>query len=155
MVMRVHVLKVRGRENLDELEQGIAAGRTVRGWQMPKTATLGDLAVWYAASPDQHYLAWGWVTGSPAAGFRHSERLYVGPVAGIRPIAPVIPRQRVAEACGFNRDSVSQQAQTVPDEMTDGFLRAVGLDHRFVDARDLISAEVVRLVGSLNTHRHG
>src|SRR5262249_47451705 len=49
---------------------------------------LGDLAIWYAASPDQHCRAWGWVAGTPAVGFRQSERLYVGPVAGIRPIEP-------------------------------------------------------------------
>src|SRR5215469_8564011 len=96
MLIRVHVLKVRGRENLDELEQGIAAGHTVKGWQMPKSASLGDLAIWYAASPDQHYRAWGWVAGTPAVGFRRSERLYVGPVAGIRPIEPVKPRREVA-----------------------------------------------------------
>jgi hypothetical protein len=51
MFMKVHVLKVRGRDNLDEMKQGITAGQTVDGWQMPKTASLGDLAVWYAASP--------------------------------------------------------------------------------------------------------
>jgi hypothetical protein len=70
MFMKVHVLKVRGRDNLDEMKQGITAGQTVDGWQMPKTASLGDLAVWYAASPDQDYRAWGWVVGSPSAGFR-------------------------------------------------------------------------------------
>ena len=59
--MKVHVLKVRGRDNLDEMEQGIATGHTVDGWQMPKTAAPGDSVVWYAASPDQEYQAWGWV----------------------------------------------------------------------------------------------
>jgi hypothetical protein len=77
--MKVHVLKVRGPDNLYEMEQGIAAGHTVGGWQMPKTAVPGDLAVWYAGSPDQDYRAWGWVVGFPTAGFRESSRLYMGP----------------------------------------------------------------------------
>jgi hypothetical protein len=151
MLMKVHVLKVRGRDNLDEMEEGIAAGHTVDGWQMPKTATPGDLAVWYAASPYQDYRAWGWVAGSPRAGFRESDRLYVGPVAGIRRIEPVKRRQEVAEACGFNRDSVAQQAQTVPYEIADHFLRALGLDRRFVTARELISDEIVRVLSGLGT----
>lgn len=61
--MKVHVLKVRYQENLDEMEAGIRAGHTVDGWQMPKGAEPGDLAVWYAAWPDQEYRAWG---GLPA-----------------------------------------------------------------------------------------
>ncbi len=149
MTMKVHVLKVRGQDNLDEMEQGIAAGHTVDGWQMPKTAVPGDLAVWYAASPDQDYRAWGWVVGLPRAGFRESSRLYVGPVGGIQRIEPVKPRREIAEACGFNRDSVAQQAQTVPDEIADDFLRALGLPRRFVTARELISDVMVRVLSSL------
>ena len=49
--MKVQVLKVRGKDNLTEMEQGIAAAHTVDGWLMPKTALPGDLAIWYAASP--------------------------------------------------------------------------------------------------------
>ncbi len=39
--MKAHVLKVRGKDNLTQKEQGIAAGHTVDGWQMPKTALPG------------------------------------------------------------------------------------------------------------------
>ncbi len=61
--MKVHVLKVRHQENLDEMEVGVRDGHTVNGWQMPKGAEPGDLAVWYAAWPDQEYRAWGgWPT---------------------------------------------------------------------------------------------
>ena len=94
---------------------------------MPKTALPGDLAIWYAASPDQDYRAWGWVAGLPVRGFRESDRLYMGPVAGIRRIEPVRPRHEVAGACGFNRDSVTQQAQTVPDEIVDDSCELLGL----------------------------
>jgi hypothetical protein len=125
----------------------------VDGWQMPKTASPGDLAVWYAASPDQDYRAWGWVADIPRAGFRKTNRLYMGPVAGVRRIEPMKPRRDVAEACGFNRDSVTQQAQTVPDEIADDFLRAFGFHRRFVAARELISAEVMRVFGSPGTDR--
>jgi hypothetical protein len=125
--MKVHVLKVRHKENLDEMEEGIKAGHTVDGWQMPKHAVPGDLAVWYAASPDQEYCAWGWIAGIPEAGFRGSNRVYKGPVTGIRAIRPV-PRLEVAGACGFNRDAVNPLAQTVPDEVAGDFLRALGLN---------------------------
>jgi hypothetical protein len=110
MTMKVHVLKVSGKENLNEMEQGIEVGHTVDGWQMPKTASPGDLAVWYAASPDQDYRAWGWVADIPTAGFRNTDRLYMGPVAGVRRIDPARPRRQVSDACGFNRDTVAQQA---------------------------------------------
>lgn len=70
--VKIHVLKVRHQENLDEMEAGISAGHTVDGWQMPKGAGPGDLAVWYAASPDQEYRAWGWVARTPEPGFRGS-----------------------------------------------------------------------------------
>lgn len=74
----------------------------------------------------------------------------MGPVGSIRRIDPVKPRHEIAEACGFNRDSVAQQAQTVPDEIADDFLRALGLPRRFVTARDLISEEMVRVLASLH-----
>lgn len=49
--VKVIVLKVRHKENLDELAEVIRRGRTLDGadggWQMPKHAELGDLAVWY------------------------------------------------------------------------------------------------------------
>jgi hypothetical protein len=57
MAVKVIVLKVRHKENLDELAEVIRRGRTLDkdeddGWQMPKHSEPGDLAIWYAASPD-------------------------------------------------------------------------------------------------------
>jgi hypothetical protein len=40
--MKVHVLKVRYQENLDEMEAGIRADHTVDGWQMPEGAEPGE-----------------------------------------------------------------------------------------------------------------
>ena len=139
--VKIHVLKVRHQENLDEMEAGISVGHTVDGWQIPKGAEPGDLVVWYAASPDQKYRAWGWVADTPEPGFRGSSRIYKGPVTGIRAIKPV-PRSKVADTCGFNRDTVNPLAETVPDDIADDFLRALGFGARFVTARGLISAEV-------------
>lgn len=94
--MKVIVLKVRNRENLDELDEVIHQGRTLEGglggWQMPKDAQLGDLAIWYAASPDQEYRAYGWVSGIPRK--PESELVkYYGSVAGVRSLPT--PRARV------------------------------------------------------------
>jgi hypothetical protein len=74
-------------------------------------------------------------------------------VAGIRRIEPVKRRPEVAEASGFNRDSVTQQAQTVPDEIVDDFLRALGFNRRFIAAPELISAEVLTIAASVGTDR--
>lgn len=80
--MKVIVLKVRHRENLEELDEVIRRGRTLDGgWQMPKHAELGDLAIWYAASPDQEYRAYGWVAGTPVKPQGELVKYY-GPVAG-------------------------------------------------------------------------
>ena len=55
--MKVIVLKVRHKENLEELAEVIRRGRTLDGhdggWQMPGHAEPGDLAIWYAGTPDQ------------------------------------------------------------------------------------------------------
>jgi hypothetical protein len=68
--MKVIVLKVKGKGNLEELNEVIETGHTFNrglgGWQMPKDARPGDLAVWYAASPDQDYRAYGWFQESRA-----------------------------------------------------------------------------------------
>ena len=45
-------------------------------------------------------------------------------------------------ACGFNKMSVNQLAEAVPDCIAGDFLRAVGFDGRFVAAREKISAEI-------------
>jgi cell wall-associated NlpC family hydrolase len=51
MAMKVIVLKVRHRENLDELDEVIKRRRTLEGglggWQMPRDAQPGDLVIWY------------------------------------------------------------------------------------------------------------
>lgn len=145
--MKVIVLKVKHRQNLDELDEVIHQGRTLEdglgGWQMPKDAQPGDLAIWYAASPDQEYRAYGWVSGTPRK--PDSELIkYYGPVAGVRPLTPV-PRREVAAACGFNEKGVGQLAETV-HECVEDFLLAVGFDRRFVAARELISDEVARVL---------
>lgn len=103
------VLKVRHKENLDELAEVIRRGRTLEGgeggWQMPKHAQLGDLAIWYAASPDQEYRAYGWVSGPPVKPAGELVKYY-GPVAGVRPLPAPVPRQVVAAASGFNEKGV-------------------------------------------------
>jgi len=67
MAVKVIVSKARHKENLDELAEVIRRRRTLDGddggWQMPKDAEPGDLAISYAASPDQEYRAYGWVAG--------------------------------------------------------------------------------------------
>lgn len=146
--MKVIVLKVRHKENLDELEEVIGRGRTLEnglgGWQMPKDAQPGDLAIWYAGSPDQDYRAYGWVSGVPSK--PESERVkYYGPVAGVRSFPTRAPRQKVAAASGFNEKGVSQLAETVR-ERVDDFLLAMGFDSRFVAARELISDEIARVL---------
>jgi hypothetical protein len=147
--MEVIVLKVRHQENLDELAQVIKRGRTLdgpeSGWRMPVTAQPGDLAVWYAGSPDQQYVAYGWITGLPAK--REPTRQPYGPVAGVRclPSGPV-PRSAVAhQTHGFQETNVSQLAVTVPAEVADAFLRALGFDQRWIEVRERISLEVTHV----------
>lgn len=79
--------------------------------------------------------------------------MYRGPVTGIRPIDPV-PRLEVAAACGFNRDAVNPLAQTVPDEIAGDFLRALGFRAQFAAARDVISAEVARVLPRPRVRAH-
>ena len=151
--MKVIVLKVRYRENLEELAKVIRRGRTLDGddggWQMPKYAEPGDLAIWYAASPDQEYRAYGWVTGSPAKPKGELVKYY-GPVAGVRLLPKPVGRHVAGAASGFNEKGVGQLAEMVHDREED-FLLAVGFDQRFVAGRELISAEVSRVLRSM-TH---
>jgi hypothetical protein len=148
--MQVIVLKVRYQENLDELAQTIQRGRTLDGpdggWRMPVTAQPGDLAIWYAASPDQEYVAHGWVTGRPSK--REPTRQPYGPVAGVRPLSggPVPRAEVAAKAHGFQETNVGQLAVTVPADIEGAFLRALGFGRRFVEVRELISVEVARVV---------
>ncbi len=147
VLMKVRVLKVdRMSADIDELAEGIAVGRTIGGWEMPSHARPGDVAVWYATGPDQCYVAWGWVCGRPEPGFRGSTRRYVGPVAALRPIEPVL-RTEAGRTSGFNKDpeSVIAQPQTVPDHMAAAFLRALGLDHQLLE---IISAEVAAVLAT-------
>jgi hypothetical protein len=151
IAVKVIVLKVRHKENLDELAEVIRRGRTLDGddggWQMPKNAELGDLAIWYAASPDQEYRAYGWVTDVPVkpAG---ELRKYYGPVAGVRLLTKPVPRHVAAAASGFNENGVGQLAEEV-HQRVDDFLLALGFPERFVAARELISGEIRRAVRSL------
>jgi hypothetical protein len=148
MAMKVIVLKVRHRENLDELDEVIRRRRTLEGglggWQMPRDAQPGDLVIWYAASPDQEYRAYGWVSGIPHKPASELVKYY-GPVAGVRSLAAPVPRQEVAARSGFNEKGVGQLAETVR-ERVDDFLLALGFDKRFVAARELISDEVARVL---------
>jgi hypothetical protein len=96
--MKIVVLKVRQKKNLVELDLAIERGRTLEedfhdgpepgGWKMLKDAQPGDLAVWYAASPDQEYRAWGWVVGRPVPS-PVQPGIYFGPVAGVRRLGPI------------------------------------------------------------------
>ena len=155
--MKLIVLKVRHRENLEELAEVIRRGRTLDGvdggWQMPKYAELGDLAIWYAASPDQEYRAYGWVAGTPAKPAGELVKYY-GPVAGVRLLPKPVGRHVVAAASGFNEKGVGQLAEMVHDREED-FLLAVGFDQRFVAGRELISAEVIRVLRSMTDRAAG
>lgn len=148
--VKVIVLKVRHRENLDELDEVIGRGRTLDGgnggWQMPKHAELGDLAIWYAASPDQEYRAYGWVAGTPVKPEGELVKYY-GPVAGVRSLPAPVGRHVVAAASGFNEKGVGQLAEMV-HQRVDEFLLALRFDHRFVAARELISDEVAQALRS-------
>jgi hypothetical protein len=151
--MRVIVLKARQKKNLEELDLVIERGRTLEedlhdapepgGWKMLKDARPGDMAVWYAASPDQEYRAWGWIVGRPVPSPAQSG-IFFGPVAGVRRLTPA-SRLKVAEASGFNRDGVNQRAEEVRWR-ADEFLLAVGIDKKIVRNRELISAEIARVL---------
>lgn len=149
--MDVIVLKVRHKENLDELEEVIRRGRTLHGddggWQMPKHSQPGDLVIWYAASPDQEYRAYGWVSGTPVKPAGELMKYY-GRVAGVRRLTEPVPRHIVAAASGFNEKGVGQLAEVVYQRVDD-FLLALGFSARFVAARELISAEIDRAVSSM------
>ena len=137
--MQVIVLKVRYQKNLDDLAQTVQGGRTLHGsdggWRMPVTAQPGDLAIWYAASPDQEYVAYGWTAGLPSK--REPTRQPYGPVAGVRPLpAGPIPRAEVAaKPHGFRETNVGQLAVTMPEEIDGAFLRALSFGKRFVEVR--------------------
>jgi hypothetical protein len=81
---------------------------------VPVSAQPGDLAVWYAASPDQQYVAYGWITGFPSK--REPTRQPYGPVAGVRlrPGGPVSRAAIAAKAHGFQETNVDRLAVTVP-----------------------------------------
>lgn len=152
MAVKVIVLKVRHKENLDELAEVIRRGRTLDkdkddGWQMPKHSDPGDLAIWYAASPDQEYRAYGWVSGTPVKPAAELTKYY-GPVVGVRLLTKPVPRHIVAAASGFNEKGVGQLAEVVYQRVDD-FLLALGFPERFVAARELISDEIDRVVRSM------
>ncbi len=117
---------------------------------MPKHSQPGDLAIWYAASPDQEYRAYRWVSGTPV---KPSGELmkYYGPVVGVRRLTEPVPRHIVAAASGFNEKGVGQLAEVVYQRVDD-FLLALGFSGQFVAARELISAEIDRAVSSMTDY---
>lgn len=127
--MKVRVLKVDNDQgNLGELAACIAVGHTVDNWEMPKHSEPGDIAVWYASSPRQAFVAWGWVSGDTEPGFRGNPGRYTGPVEGVRALQPEVPRMRLASETGYFQDpnSVVSRPQTVPDELASAVLRSLG-----------------------------
>ena len=109
-------------ENLDD---GIAAGRTVDGWQMPKGSKPGDLVIWYAAGRQQ-YIARGWVDAIPTL-VRDGPGPYRGPVAGMERIEPPVDRRKVIRDCGL--DGGVESYQTVDEGLVVDFLKSLGLSH--------------------------
>jgi hypothetical protein len=100
------VLKVRGAENLNELDEVMSVRHTVvrqgiGGWQMPATAQIGDLAIWYSRNPHQKFVAYGWVSGVPYTNPRASGSSTKARSAGLRrcPVAPSLGR-RLAPGLG-------------------------------------------------------
>lgn len=114
---------------------------------MPKHSQPGDLAIWYAASPDQEYRAYGWVSGTPVKPATELMKYY-GPVVGVRRLAKPVSRHIAAATSGFNEKGVGQLAEVVYQHV-DEFLLALGFSDRFVVARELISAEIDRAVSSV------
>jgi hypothetical protein len=122
---RVHVLQVdRNPENFAELTDGVAAGRTVEDWQMPKRSRPGDLVIWYAAGR-QEYVALGWVDTIPMP-VKEGPGPYRGQVCRMEWIEPV-HRMKVIRDCGL--DGGVESYQTVEDRLVASFLKSLGLSH--------------------------
>jgi hypothetical protein len=122
---KVHVLQVdRNPENIAELTVGVAAGRTVDDWQMPKGSRPGDLVIWYAAGR-QKYIALGWVDSIPTM-VKEGPGPYRGPVGRMEWIEPVDRKQMIRD-CGF--DGGVESYQTVEDGLVADFLESLGLSH--------------------------
>jgi hypothetical protein len=101
------VLRVDQRlENTNELRAGVAAGRTVDDWQMPKGSKRGDLVMWYAVERQQ-YIARGWVDAIPTE-VKEGPGPYRGPVSGMKWIEPV-DRRKVINDCSI--DAVSSRTR--------------------------------------------
>jgi len=124
-VPKVHVLQVdRKPENVAELAAGVAAGRTVDNWQMPKGSRPGDLVIWYAAGRQQ-YIAMGRIDAIPAP-VKEGPGPYRGPVSRMEWIEPV-DRRKVIRDCGL--DGGVESYQTVDDQLVAGFGESLGLSH--------------------------
>ena len=64
-MIKVHVLKVdQNPENIAEMAAGVATGRTVDDWQMPKGSQSGDLVIWYAAGHRKYMAGDRWMPTS-------------------------------------------------------------------------------------------
>jgi hypothetical protein len=122
---KVHVLQVdRKPENTAELAAGVAAGRTVDDWQMPKDSRPGDLVIWYAAGR-QEYIALGWVDDIPVM-VKEGPGPYRGKVGRMESIKPV-HRRKVIRDCGL--DGGVESYQTVDEGLVANFLDSLGLSH--------------------------
>jgi hypothetical protein len=122
---RVHVLQVdRNPENIAELRAGVAAGRTVDNWQMPKGSRPGDLVIWYAAGR-QKYVALGWVDDIPVMVTDGPGpcRDKVGRMEWIEPV----DRRKVIRDCGL--DGGVESYQSVDEGLVATFLDSLGLSH--------------------------
>jgi hypothetical protein len=125
-LIKVHVLQVdRKPGNIAELKAGVATGRTVDNWQMPKDSRPGDFVIWYAAGRQQ-YIARGRVDAVPTE-VREGHGPYRGPVAAMEPIEPPVDRTKVIRDCGF--DGGVESYQTVDDGLVVDFLQSLGLSH--------------------------
>lgn len=111
-------------ENIAELAAGVAAGRTVDDWQMPKGCRPGDLVIWYAAG-GQEYIALGGVDEIPVM-VKEDPGPYRGKVGRMEPIKPV-DRRKVVRDCGV--DGGVESYQTVDDGLAADFLGSLGLSH--------------------------
>jgi len=109
-------------KNIAELESGLAAGRTVDRWQMPKEAKPRDFVIWYAAGRQQ-YIALGRVDAIPTE-VSEGPGPYRGPVVAMERIEPV-DRRKVIGDCGF--DGGVESYQTLDDEIVADFLDALNL----------------------------
>ena len=112
---------------------------------MPASAEVGDLVIWYSGSPQQKFVAYGWVCGTPVKPEGQKVKHY-GPVCAVARLPRGSkPRAEVGERSGFmaDPDEVVPMAQTVTRNQP-AFLRALGFDAAFVNGLGRMSDEMAR-----------